>query len=230
MNVASYDEPAESFPQWLAQQTSNLDPDRAEAAKYVVERWPVTMTSADRTLRTLIAEDSEHVSGFRLLIEEYVDYFGLDPSKQIDVLRMVAPGVEVPREKCTECKREAVAGTGKCQRHGVGLMSEQERQLLVARVSERLVLASDRAVRVMLDLMDNARSEKVRGDMALALFDRIGAGPTTKIELNVSKSAEEAAEEVRGRLFKLRSVQDDRRAAEHDVVQGEAEVRDEEGA
>lgn len=224
------EQPRETFPEWLAQQSSNLDPERAEAAKYVTERWPVTYANADRILRALIAEDSEFVVGFRLLIEEYVDFFGIDPRKQLETLRMVAPGVNVTVTRCSECKREEVPGTGKCARHGVGLMTEQERRDLVDRISEKMVLASDRALRVVLDLMDNAKSEKVRGDMALALFDRIGAGPISKVELDVTPRAEAAANEVRGRLLKLQAVQQERLAdqeAEHDVVPGEAEVKDE---
>lgn len=227
--MSSADEPRESFPEWLAQQTSNLDPDRAAAAKYVVDRWPVAYVNADKILRSLIAEESEFVIGFRLLIEEYVDFYDIDSSKQLDVLRMVAPGVEILRERCSECKREAVPGTGKCSRHGIGLMSEQERTDLVNRISERLLLASDRALRVMFDLMDNAKSEKVRGDMALALMDRIGAGPTSKVELDITGRAEDAAEQVRARLIRLHAVEE-ARDEDADVVPGETVKSEDESA
>lgn len=200
--------------EWMAQQHNNTDPERAEAARYVSERWQYgPWYSHRKVLSTLTAEKNEHLHGFQLLTQDFVELFDIGVKDQLGEHRLgvVSPLVPVGREQCThtyrsgkQCKRDSVPGAGLCGDHGGSWISEAERALIVERVSARLVDISERAVATMADLMDNARSEKVRGDMAIAILDRIGVGPITKMELDITNNAEDAATRVRDRMEQIR--------------------------
>lgn len=196
---------------WLAQQHANSDPTRAEAARYVGERWGFTNGYHHiHVLRALAAEEDPHLHGLRLLTEDYAELFGLEPDEQFENVGVISPLVPVARERCghmlksgKQCGRDAVPGAGLCGYHGGSWINETERAEMVSKVSERLVDLSLRSVAVLADLMDNARSEKVRHDAAVAIIDRIGLSPVQKVELGITSGAEEAADEVRGRLLRI---------------------------
>lgn len=200
--------------EWLAQQHNNTDPIRAEAARYLGERWQFGVWYNHRkVLSSLQAEESEHLHGVRLLTQDFAELFDLSPDEQLTDQQMgtVAPLVPVGREQCShefkggrKCRRDAVPGAGVCGKHGGSWVTETERAEMAAKISEKLVDLGDRAVATMAYLMDNAKSEKVRGDMAVELLNKIGAGPVTKMELSVTPAAEDAAREVKGRLIALR--------------------------
>lgn len=208
--------------EWMAQQHNNSDPVRAAAARYIGDRWPFSNGyNHARVLKLLGSENSEYLHGARLLTEDYAETFGLEADEQFEHVGVIGPLVPVAREQCTHhyksgklCDRDAVPGSGACGYHGGSWMNESERAEMVQRVSERLVDISDRAVGVLADLMDNARSEKVRHDAAVAILDRVGVGPVSKVELEITPAAEEAAAEIRGRLLKLA-------ARNGDIVPGE---------
>lgn len=200
--------------EWLAQQHNNADPVRAEAVRLVGERWQFgPWYNHRKVMSTLQAEESEHLHGMRLLQQDFVEFFDIEPEGQIREhgLGVVSPLVPVGREQCTHtyrsgrrCRRDAVPGAGMCGDHGGSWISETERAELVGKISQRLVDIGDRAIATMADLMDNAKSEKVRGDMAIAILDRIGVGPINKVELSVTPEAERVASEVRSRILQLK--------------------------
>lgn len=223
-----------AFWEWLAGQHLNSDPERAEAARHVQERWQIgPWYNHRKALAALQSENSEHLHGLRLLTQDYVDFFGISEKDQItdyDVgMGVLTPLVPVGREQCEHtfrsgkrCRRDAVPGTSLCGWHGGSWINESERAEMVQKVSERLVDLSERAVAQLAALMDNAKSEKVRYDAAVAILDRVGVGPIQKVELSVTPEAERVAQEVRARIYELKA------KAKADTVPGEV-VSDEEG-
>lgn len=222
------DEGVPSIVFWLAQQHLNSDPVRAEAARYVGERWPFTNGYHHaKVLKTLASEEDPHLHGMRLLTEDYAELFGLAPDEQFEHVGVVGPLVPVARERCghtlksdKQCPRDAIPGAGFCGYHGGSWINETERAEMVGKISEKLVDLSSRAVTVLADLMDNARSEKVRLDAAAAILDRIGVGPINKLELSVTPQAEEAADQIRARVIQL-AASDGKRVDQDRPVAGE---------
>lgn len=221
------------FWEWLAQQHNNTDAVRAEAARYIAERWQLgPWYNHRKVLSSLKAEESEHLHGARLLTQDFADLFDLAPEEQVrdHGLGVVSPLVPVGREQCTHefksgrrCRRDAVPGAGVCGQHGGSWMNESERAEMVQQINAKMVDLAERAVATMADLMDNAKSEKVRGDMAVALLDRIGVGPINKVELSVTPAAEEVTQTVKARLIALRGgvAPVDAEADDDGVVDGE---------
>lgn len=219
------------FWEWLAQQHNNSDPVRAEAARYIAERWQFgPWYNHRKVLSTLQAEGSDHLHGARLLTQDFVDLFDVEPAAQLREhnLGVVSPLVPVGREQCThhyrsgkQCSKDAIPGTSLCGNHGGSWITDEERAEVVQKVSARLVDISERAVVVLADLLDNAKSEKVRYDAAVAILDRVGVGPIQKLELSVTPEAERVASEVRARILELK------RKNEEGVVPGEVVVEDE---
>lgn len=201
--------------EWLAQQHMNVDPERAEAARYVAERWQFgSWYKHSKVLAILQAEKSPYLHGMRLLTDDFVEAFGVPEEEQLRKHRLgvISPLVPVNREQCDhrygsgkQCTRDAIPGTGRCGDHGGSWISDSERAEMVQKISGRLVDLSDRAVAVMADLMDNARSEKVRGDMAIAILDRIGVGPMTRVELDVTPASERVAAELKSRIYEMQA-------------------------
>lgn len=229
--MGNRDDGAPPFWEWLAQQHNNVDPRRAEAVRHVIERWQLgPWYNHRKALASLQAEDSPYLHGLRLLTDDFVELFDLDPESQLREhgLGMVGPLVPVGYEQCTHhyksgrlCTRDAVPGTGLCGNHGGSWINDDERAEMVTRVSAKLVDGAERAVATMLDLMDNAKSEKVRGDMAIALLDRIGVGPIQKVELSVTPQAEEVAGELKARILELKKKAD---TVPGEVVEGDGEA------
>lgn len=219
--------------EWLAGQHNNTDPVRAEAARHVAERWQFgPWYNHRKVLSTLQAEDSEFLHGLRLLTQDFVDFFDIDPVDQVRQhgLGTISPLVPVGREQCghsfrsgKRCGRDAVPGAGLCGNHGGSWISESERAEIVEKVSAKMVDIAERAVATMADLMDNARSEKVRGDMAVAILDRVGVGPIQKLELSVTPAAEDIARELRARIYQLKASQGDEVVSGEVVPEPEAE-------
>lgn len=219
--------------EWLAQQHNNTDPVRAEAVRHVAERWQFgPWYNHRKVLATLQAEDSEYLHGLRLVTQDFVELFDVPANEQVrrHGIGVVSPLVPVGREQCghhyrsgKRCGRDSVPGAGLCGNHGGSWISETERAEIVEKVSARMVDIADRAVATLADLMDNAKSEKVRGDAAVAILDRVGVGPIQKMELSVTPEAEKIAEEIRGRILEIKR-------RNEDVVEGEATEVDSEGA
>lgn len=201
--------------EWLAGQHNNTDPVRAAAVRHVGERWQFgPWYNHRKVLSTLQAEDSEHLHGIRLLTQDFVDFFSIEPTDQVREhgLGVVSPLVPVGREQCghqyrsgKRCGRDAVPGAGLCGNHGGSWINENERAEIVEKVSAKMVDIADRAVATLADLMDNAKSEKVRGDAAIAILDRVGVGPIQKLELSVTPAAEDVARELRSRIYELKA-------------------------
>ena len=212
--------------EWMAQQHLNPDPECADAASHVNERWGFNhYYNHARALRSLQSEQSEYLHGLRKLTEQYTDQFGLEPNLQIKAYGSISPLIPLHRERCSYetspsrfCKRDAVPGTGLCGNHGGQWITDAERLEIVKKISGRLVDISDRAVHVISDLMDNARSEKVRLEAAIAVLDRIGLSPVQQIELNVTNQAEEAAALVLENLNKIGEQLQNRRRIESEIL------------
>jgi hypothetical protein len=203
---------APPFHMWMAEQHLNTDPTRRDAAIHIRDRFGFYENYRHGfILRKLVAEDSPHVRGAQQLADDYARLFNLEPDKQMQTFGGISPLVPVVLEQCNHltranraCQRDAVPGTGRCGYHGGQWVTENERAAVVKEISGRLVDISDRAVRVIADLMDNAKSEKVRLDAAIAVLDRVGVGPTQTLELDLTTSAESTAAEVIARLERLR--------------------------
>jgi hypothetical protein len=198
------------FGEWLLLQQTNTDPLRSEAARHIVGRWSVfPWYSHDRVLRMLGRENSEYLLGAQLLASDFAELFNVDPKSARDsgaAILPFAPQSDLCREIKPNgrlCGREAVPGAGVCGRHGGQWLTEKERTQITSQVKDRVLEATDAAVRVLLELMDNGVSEKVRLDAALAVLDRAGAGATTKIEMEVTNAGIQATEEIRARLAAL---------------------------
>jgi hypothetical protein len=63
--------------------------------------------------------------------------------------------------------------------------------------------ATDKAVRVLEELLDEGRSEMVRLQAATALLDRAGIGPTSKVEIDMGSAGVDAANFLRDRLAEV---------------------------
>lgn len=184
---------------WLGAQYNNVEQSRREAARHVMGRWDVTSPwfSMARIMRTLEREESPFLPGFRALCDDFASQFEEDAVKDIGSTGPFTP-YEVTR--CIDCKREAVPGSDRCGRHGGQFLSAQDASKISRHTAARIIDATDRAVGVLVDLLDHGKSEKVRFDAAVAILDRAGHGPTSKIELDVNSGQVDAAALVAERL------------------------------
>ena len=190
----------------MGTQHLNSDSVRAEAARALSARWGFWEGySHAKVLRILAREHSEHLRGAQLLAEDYTQIFGMKPARQVLQFGALTPLVPMQVDECghKSCTRDALPGNGMCGRHGGSYMTEDERKHLVELVTQRLVGMSDRALGVLEEILDTGKSEKVRADIALAILDRAGAGPTTKLNVSVSQGADEATAELRANLERL---------------------------
>lgn len=192
---------------WLSSQTAHTDPARAEAARHVKDRWALASTNPGKIDRSLAAEDSVYLLGFRALLDEYRMLFAIPEDDDSFSREVGTSGALVPfaPELC-KCGRGALPGTGACERHGGQWITPQDLADVSRRLHDRLVSLGEAAVRTYQDLLDNARSEMVRLQTANAVLDRIGVGPHLNInhtgEITVS-AAEMAASELAARLDQL---------------------------
>lgn len=201
-----------SMGEWLTMQTTNSDRMRRDAAVHVVGRWDARWLDFAKVLRILGREESVHLLGAQALAGDYASFFNITPSAQFKSSGAVGSLIPLDMVRCIElnrngnqCTRPGVPGNDRCWQHGGTWITQEELDRVSAHVSERLMTATDRAVRVLEDLMDDARSELVRLQAALAVLDRSGIGPSSRIELDVTNSSEEAAREVRRRIDELAS-------------------------
>lgn len=189
---------------WLAAQIHHSDTACAAAARAARERWDLNFTIAAKIERTWAAEDSEHLLALRRLLDEYREVYQLDErSLRSFILQTSAHATLMPVgiEYCTKCnKREAIPGTGLCARDGGQWLTDEDRINISGQVSDRLLELQMNAVRTLQDLMDNAGSEMVRMQSAIAILDRSGKGA----ELNVRHSIDRAAEEQASKLLEER--------------------------
>lgn len=205
---------------WVSTQTHNSDPQRRDAALHICSRWDVTSPWFDfaKSLRTLIREDSEHATGARLLAADYVGQFmtpkeaeeaGADP---IRGLALAGPLVPIESLQCDytwlhgdrtyHCRRDSIPGSDRCGRHGGQYMSAEDAKAISAHTSARILDATDRAVRTLIELMDEGRSELVRLQAATSILDRAGIGPSQTVEVNVGGDTDAAAL-IRQRLERM---------------------------
>lgn len=176
-----------AFWAWMAEQHTNLDPQRAAAATFIATRWSFNeFYNHSRVVRTLRREDSEHLVGAQLLAEDYANFYGLTAVDRIGVSGLASPLFPEAPRTCTEegCYRQPPAGSDLCNRHGAHLLSGADRERIAEAVADRLIGLSERAVGVLEDLLDHGRSEKVRFDAAVAVLDRVGVGPTSTLRID----------------------------------------------
>lgn len=187
---------------WIATQSTNLEPVRRAAALHIMSRWNVAdpWFSFARTIRTLRREDSEFLIGTLMLADDYAQQFATDA---IAELGSVGPFTPYEVITCSQCRREAVPGSDRCGRHGGQFLSVEDADQISKHISARIMDGTSKAVRVLEELMDEGRSEMVRLQAATAMLDRAGISPTTKIELDVTSQAEQAANTLRERLAQV---------------------------
>ena len=218
---------------WVATQAHNVDPVRREAAEHICSRWDTYSGWFDlaKVLRTLIREDSEFAAGARLLATDYVEQFA-SPGKDGDAegtdkvrgLTLAGPLVPIDVVRCAHtwlvadathrCRRDAVPGSDRCGRHGGQYMSAEDARRISEHTSSRILDATDRAVRTLIELMDEGRSEMVRLQAATSILDRAGIGPTQRIEVSTAEAGDNAAAELRARLARMRETMEQAPALE----------------
>lgn len=185
---------------WLAAQIHHSDPVCAATARAARERWDLNFTIAAKIERTWAAEDSEHLLAFRRLLDEYREVYQLDErSLRSFLLQTSAHATLMPVsiEYCTKCnKREAIPGTGLCARDGGQWLTDEDRINISGQVSDRLLELQMNAVRTLQDLMDNAGSEMVRMQAAIAILDRSGKGAELNVRHSIDVEAQDRASAV----------------------------------
>lgn len=193
---------------WFSAQVAHSDPDRAAAARAIRERWDLPTRRFSSIDRALAGEDSVHLTPFRQLLDEYRVTFGIGDDDEEFARQTGTAGALIPfgPEKCEDCTRDAVPGTGKCGRHGGQWISPAEQAQISRWIRDKVLVMSESALRVLQDLMDNGKSEQVRMMAATAVLDRAGVGPHMNInhsgEVLVTES-DKAAKELRVRLERL---------------------------
>lgn len=214
---------------WLSIQRTNLDGERRDAATHITSRWNVTdpWFSFAKTLRTLEREDSAYLRGARALADDYVQQFG---EAVLPEMGSLGPFVPYETVSCAKCRREAVPGSELCGRHGGQYLSATDAKAISQHTTARIIGATDKAVRVLEELMDEGKSEMVRMQAATSLLDRAGIGPTSKLEVDLGSAQEDAAVRIRemlatmreshGRVEEITAAREATHPAE-DVVQGE---------
>lgn len=197
-----------SMGEWMAQQVFNIDPVRRAAAAEIQTRWGFGRDySHARAIRILTRENSESLVGAKLLADDFVTQFGLTGDKITAISGVAGHWFPTAVEYCSHmqgsraCTREAIPGTGLCARHGGQWMTEQDREHLSREIFERLNGLTSMALRVIEDLLDHGRSEKVRLDAAIAVLDRTGMGPSAT--LHVESDGHAASDMITDRLNRL---------------------------
>ena len=187
---------------WLHSQRDNLEPERRDSARHITSRWNVSdpWFSFAKTLRTLQREDSPYLRGAQALADDYCGQFGEEVLPEMGSLGPFVP-YEVVR--CTSCRREAVPGSEFCGRHGGQFLTAADAKQISSHTTARIIGATDMAVRVLVELMDEGRSEMVRLQAATSLLDRAGIGPTTKLEVDLGDRSADAASQIREQLARI---------------------------
>ncbi len=107
------------------------------------------------------------------------------------------------------CSRVAVPGTTRCSLHGGETVDPEELRECLRLGGEVLMRAAERAVDVVVDLMENSVVDSVRLSAAQTLMDRAGMVQASKIQVSVQtaktggEAEESPAEIIRGRLERL---------------------------
>ncbi len=108
------------------------------------------------------------------------------------------------------CSRVAVPGTTRCSLHGGQVVDPDELRECLRLGGEVLMRAAERAVDVVVDLMENSVVDSVRLSAAQTLMDRAGMKQASKIQVSVSTPAtgvgvdgESPTDIIRGRLERL---------------------------
>lgn len=189
---------------WLSVQSNNLDPLRREAASHVMSRWEVAdpYFNPGRVLRTLTREQSPYLTGFQLLLDDYRTEFHDD--KAIREIGAAGPFTPVEIILCAKCSRTAVAGSDLCAKHGGQFLTPEDQQRISAHTAQMLTALTSKAVGALDDLMDNAKSEKVRFDAASRVLELAGIGPGMRITIDDSGAAQRQREAIEARIVQMR--------------------------
>lgn len=209
---------------WLSTQRDNLEEERREAARHITSRWNVTdpWFSLAKTLRNLERENSPYLRGAQALADDYVQTFGEEALPEMGSL-----GPFVPYEvvSCGKCRREAVPGSEFCGRHGGQFLTASDAKAISQHTTARIIGATDKAVRVLEEIMDEGKSEMVRLQAAMALLDRAGIGPSSKLEIDLGSASEDAARVLRERLSIMKETHE--RVGEIEAIRSEAKEGEE---
>ena len=194
---------------WLYTQTANLEPTRREAAAHICARWDVNSPwfSFARTVRSLRHEDSEFLLGTLLLADDFAAQFEKAALTEIGSIGPFTPYDVVQcgffKRNGHQCGKEAIPGADFCGQHGGQFLSAEDAKAISEHTSARIMDATSRAVRVLIELMDNGRSEMVRMQAATAVLDRAGIGPTSRVEFDITNAGADAAAAIRERLAQM---------------------------
>ena len=82
------------------------------------------------------------------------------------------------------CRFRAEPGDTRCRRHGGTSLSPQELQAAYKSAKDKLVAATEQAVDITIELMENSPSDEVRRKAAEMILDRTGLVPGQVIQIN----------------------------------------------
>lgn len=174
---------------WLSKQVHHNQERQRAAFEHIRGRWPITeYYNHARVLRILEREGNEHLTGAQLLADEYCEMWGVDEKSQVETIRSAAQQlVPADVDQCDyvdqtgrQCRRDAIPGSDLCSGHGGRWLTAEDIDYVSRTVRDSVVQASLTAMSTITDLMDNARSEKVRLDAAQAVMRYTGADPTAR--------------------------------------------------
>jgi hypothetical protein len=176
---------APPFWYWLLLQRASDVAVCAEAAITISERWSVGPDYVhSRILRTLKRERSEIYEGACRLADDYCTFAGIPLETHLAVRGTVSPLRPTAPEQCEHhfsdgrlCTRAAVPFTGRCPRHGGQWIDPEDYALITRTVRDHVLELSLRAVAKVEELMDTARSEKVRLEAAQTVLRMTGHDP-----------------------------------------------------
>lgn len=82
------------------------------------------------------------------------------------------------------CRRRAEPGDTRCRLHGGSALSPQELAEAYKSAKDKLVAATEQAVDITIELMENSPSDEVRRKAAEMILDRTGLVPGQVIQIN----------------------------------------------
>lgn len=176
---------APPFWYWLLLQRANNEELLAEAAIAIAERWSIGPEYVHaRTLKTLRREKSPYYDGACRLADEYCTFAGIPIETHLVVRGTVNPLRPTAPEVCEyqyaddrRCRAAAIPFTGRCAKHGGQWVDPEDYEMISRTVRDSVLELSMRAVAKVEELMDTARSEKVRLEAAQTVLRITGHDP-----------------------------------------------------
>lgn len=219
------------FERWLLAQRHNPDPELAAAATYIAGEFALgPWYRHDRVVRQLQAESSPYHRGALRLYDRWMEKYpnarpedavttGALPDRTLPV--EVDVDEVMPLCDTKDCTRPSFP-SGKCWFHGGAdaYLSDEERNRIAAHVADRITHGNERAMSVLLEILNNGKSEKVRADIAIKMLEFGGHAAVQTLRIVNDEDANSPARIVMERLNQLAAGHGDPLAIDNpDIVQ-----------